>query len=63
MLIWGVGLIAHGLFSKHMRIRAGGKFRAVIAKKRWQIVYMRCFWVLLGVAIINFALASGSPNK
>jgi hypothetical protein len=55
MVIFGLLCIAHGVFSKHMRIRDPGKLRGKIAKKRWQIVYMRTFFIVLGVLILDFA--------
>jgi hypothetical protein len=51
MVVLGWLLIAHGLFSKHMRMRDGLGSR--IAAKRWQIVYMRTLFLVIGVALFN----------
>jgi hypothetical protein len=59
MLVFGLLLVAHGLFSKSMRMRDSstryGLWKGKIVTKPWQVVLMRSIFVLIGVAVINFA--------
>lgn len=54
MAFFGLCILAYGLFAKTMRTRGAG-WRGKVLKKRWQILCMRTFIVLLGIATINFA--------
>jgi hypothetical protein len=59
LLVFGLLLIAHGLFSKNMRIRDSrswhGTWKGKIVTKPWQVAFMRILFVLIGVGAINFA--------
>jgi hypothetical protein len=61
----GTVLIAHGLFSKNMRMRDSrtwkGAWRGKIVTKPWQIVYMRSLFALIGAAMIFCALSPNFP--
>ncbi len=53
MAFFGLCVIAYGLLAKEMRVRDGRKGK--VLKKRWQILSMRAFLVLIGAGMINFA--------
>jgi hypothetical protein len=63
MLVLGLVLIGHGLFSNNMRVKDsrtwGGFWRGKIATKWWQVLWMRTLFVSIGVAAIAFALSFG----
>jgi len=54
MLAMGLLVIAHGLFTKHMRVR-GNNFRGEILRKRWQVLLKRAWLVLIGLMFCIFA--------
>lgn len=62
LLGMGVALIAHGLFSKHMRMRdpstLSGAWKGKIVTKQWQILFMRTLFVVVGIATVAFAFGS-----
>ena len=60
MLVLGILVIAHGLLSRHMRVREG-LWRGKVVKKRWQIVLMRSWFVLIGLAIAAMAFTAHWP--
>ncbi len=65
LIAMGLVLVAHGLFSKNMRMRDSrtweGTWRGKIVTKRWQIVYMRTLFTLIGAGAIVCALSPTFP--
>ena len=62
LIAMGAVLIAHGLFSKNMRMRDSRTWRLwrwKIVTKPWQIVYRRSLFTLIGAAMI---FCGGSPT-
>jgi hypothetical protein len=66
MIVAGLAAIAHGLFSTNVRMRDNsspyGIWRGKIVSKRWQVLYMRTFFVLIGAAAIICALDASFPG-
>ena len=65
LIAMGALLIAHGFFSKHMRMRDSrtweGAWRGKIVTKPWQIAYMRGLFILIGGVMIFCALSPTFP--
>jgi hypothetical protein len=60
LLTFGLLIIIRGLFSENLRMRDSRTLRGLwlgkVVTKLWQIIYMRTLHVVIGVALINFAL-------
>ncbi len=65
LIAMGALLIAHGFFSKHMRMRDSrtweGALQGKIVTKPWQIAYMRGLFILIGGVMIFCALSPTFP--
>jgi len=55
MLLFGLLVITHGVFSKYVRMR--GMAPGKVLKKPWQILAVRIWRVVIGIGIIIFGLS------
>jgi hypothetical protein len=60
MIVLGLVLVAHGLLSKHTRMRdSSNLWRGKIVKNRWGTLYFRTLWAVIGLSCVACGL---NPN-
>jgi len=67
MLLLALLLIAHSIFSRNMRMRDSSTWRGIlrgrVVTKRWQNIYMRTLYVVIGVGALVLAVTFDCPSK